>query len=453
MASSLVAGAVDAATCCDCPAAHLVKDMTKAPKLSCSACPAGSTPSFDRTLCARCPSGTYASAGDVICRACGFPLLLLGDECLWWPWPVIAGSFMTLVLAAYTSLRSVSRHRQKRSQAHTAQVEAIIARLDADLWDESPGMADRYAAMLQELGLSGPEAASRVAERRGARSLRSGVGLRYLLSEHFAELARDRTAERDPTFHRMKEAFWLKDAPIGADIQCPRDGRPGCALVDWLPPSERRAQTHYLSWTWVYSLHEVRSSLDTFAGSIRESHQVFFYMCFFVNNHFRTLVDGDISGSQDPEQAVKPNLTQARSMLAVLSSWHTPVYFTRLWTIYEQTAAFSMGVPVTFVMTPFATDSLQRYVLTDRSSWEDVQACVGKIDSAGARANDPEEEKRLRSALQEEGGFDSVNAQLSNSFLAWLEKTGQEMLRHENATELVLPDDICITVHEDFVSV
>ncbi|OLP97873.1 hypothetical protein AK812_SmicGene19726 [Symbiodinium microadriaticum] len=338
-------------------------------------------------------------------------------------------SFMTLVLAAYTSLRSVSRHRQKRSQADAAQVEAIIARLDADLWEESPGMADRYAAMLQ-----------------------AGVPM-YLLSEHFAELARDRTAERDPTFHRMKEAFWLKDAPIGADIQCPRDGRPGCALVDWLPPSERRAQTHYLSWTWVYSLYEVRSSLDTFAGSIRESHQVFLYMCFFVNNHFRTLVDGDISGSQDPEQAVKPNLTQARSMLAVLSSWHTPVYFTRLWTIYEQTAAFSMGVPVTFVMTPSAMDSLQRYILTDRSSWEDVQACVGKIDSAGARANDPEDEKRLRSALQEEGGFDSVNAQLSNSFLAWLEKTGQEMLRHENATELVLPDDICITVHEDFVSV
>ncbi|CAE7262890.1 unnamed protein product [Symbiodinium sp. CCMP2456] len=176
-------------------------------------------------------------------------------------------------------------------------------------------------------------------------------------------------------------------------------------------------------------------------------------MCFFVNNHFRTLVDGDISGSQDPEQAVKPNLTQARGMLAVLSSWHTPVYFTRLWTIYEQTAAFSMGVPVTFVMTPSATDSFQRYVLTDRSAWEDVQACVGKIDSAGARANDPEEEKRLRSALQEQGGFDSVNAQLSNAFLAWLEKTGQEMLLRENATELVLPDDICITVHDDFVSV
>ena len=29
---------------------------------------------------------------------------------------------------------------------------------------------------------------------------------RYLLSEHFAELARDRAAERDPTFHRMKAA-------------------------------------------------------------------------------------------------------------------------------------------------------------------------------------------------------------------------------------------------------
>jgi len=452
-AASLLAGSVDAATCCDCPGAYLVKDMTKAPELSCFACPAGSTPSADKTRCSPCPSGTYASSGDVLCRACGFPFLLLGDECLWWPWPVTAGSFITLVLAAYTSLRSVSRHRRKRFQARTAQVEAIIARLDVDLWDESPGTADRYAAMLQDLGLSGPEASSRVAERRAARSLRSGVGLRYLLSEHFAQLARDRTAERDPTFHRMKAAFWLEGAPIGADIQCPRDGRLGCALVDWLPPSERREQTHYLSWTWLYSLEELRSSLDTFAGSIRESNQVFFYMCFFVNNHFRAQVDGDVSGGQDPEQAVKPNLRQTGCMLAVLSSWHTPVYFTRLWTIYEQSAALSMGVPVTFVMTPAAMDSLQRYILTDRAAWEDVQDCVGKIDSAGARASDPEDEKRLRSALQEEGGFDSVNTQLSSSFLAWLEKSAQEMLRRENATELVLPDDICITVHEDFVSV
>ena len=29
---------------------------------------------------------------------------------------------------------------------------------------------------------------------------------------------------------------------------------------------------------------------------------------------------------------------------------------------------------------------------------------------------------------KEEGGFDSVNTQLSSSFLAWLEKSAQEML-------------------------
>ena len=27
-----------------------------------------------------------------------------------------------------------------------------------------------------------------------------------------------------------------------------KDGRLGCALVDWLPRADRREQTHYLSW-------------------------------------------------------------------------------------------------------------------------------------------------------------------------------------------------------------
>ena len=54
----------------------------------------------------------------------------------------------------------------------------------------------------------------------------------------------------------MKTAFWLSEDPIGRDMICPRDGRAGCALVDWIPRCERREQTHFMSWTWKYSLHE-----------------------------------------------------------------------------------------------------------------------------------------------------------------------------------------------------
>lgn len=66
----------------------------------------------------------------------------------------------------------------------------------------------------------------------------------------------------DPTFIEMQSSFWLEDAPLGGSIICPRDGRPGCALVDWIHCDERREQTHFLSWTWKYRLHQVTSALD-----------------------------------------------------------------------------------------------------------------------------------------------------------------------------------------------
>ena len=68
----------------------------------------------------------------------------------------------------------------------------------------------------------------------------------------------------DPTFIEMQSGFWLEDAPLGGSIICPRDGRPGCALVDWIHCNERREQTHFLSWTWKYRLHQVRSALGMY---------------------------------------------------------------------------------------------------------------------------------------------------------------------------------------------
>ena len=64
----------------------------------------------------------------------------------------------------------------------------------------------------------------------------------------------------------MKTAFWLSSDPIGHDVRCPRDGRMGCALVDWIPSAERREQTHFMSWTWQYSLMQVETYSLVFVG-------------------------------------------------------------------------------------------------------------------------------------------------------------------------------------------
>ena len=74
----------------------------------------------------------------------------------------------------------------------------------------------------------------------------------------------------DPTFMEMKTAFWESPEPfdpLGADILCPRDGKPGCALVDWIDRDERREQSHFMSWTWQYRLMQVRSALEMYQAN------------------------------------------------------------------------------------------------------------------------------------------------------------------------------------------
>ena len=159
------------------------------------------------------------------------------------------------------------------------------------------------------------------------------VGMEYLLSESFASLATLRSGKQDPTFNDLKDAFWLCDNPIGQEVLCPRDGRIGCALVDWLPTCHRRQQTHFMSWTWRYSLGQIRSSLEMWMADSKSTIQaesISFFMCFFVNNQFRIILENLIAGSDDLERVFKENLTRIGHVVAVLDTWKMPVYLTRV---------------------------------------------------------------------------------------------------------------------------
>ena len=178
------------------------------------------------------------------------------------------------------------------------------------------------------------------------------VSIDYLLSSDFMQLAMQRTGQPDPTFMDMKTAFWLSDDPIGANMICPRDNRQGCAMIDWLPRSERREQNYFLSWTWRYTLSQVRSALLAFQQDIADhsaSNRIFLFMCFFVNNQFRIIVEGCTTGSSDLDTVFENNLRRIGRMVAILDTWEQPVYLTRIWTVYEQFVASTLEIEARFM--------------------------------------------------------------------------------------------------------
>ncbi|CAE7262880.1 unnamed protein product [Symbiodinium sp. CCMP2456] len=453
---------VNEATCCECADDHMVQDWMSAPVLKCMPCPAGHQPLENRSgcrlcragyvaprgssqckpcfpnfvpsqtqeSCVACPKNMYAFAEDVVCRSCKFPYVFLNGGCIWWHWPVIVAGLLVLLGLLRKTASSMKKRRWRKLRERLGKVESIMRGLEWELWDEQPDTVDRYVTILEALDVSAAEVFEKMANIRAAQSLRSGVSLRYLLSSDFARLASDRTGERNPTFNRMKETFWLQGDPIGQSIICPRDGRLGCALVDWLPRADRREQTHYLSWTWMYTLDKLRSALEMFASSCMESHLVFFYMCFFVNNQFRIIRDGSVSGSQDLEHTFRQNLTRTGHVVAVLDTWHEPIYLTRIWTVYEQFVACTLQVPVTFVMPQASMASLQLKILQGEVGLKEVTDSVCNVNSAMAEAWDSRDEAKVKATIQDTVGFEYVNRHVRKAMLQWIGTVVREQFQN-----------------------
>ena len=126
---------------------------------------------------------------------------------------------------------SLVRWKKRRKARTTACVDETMATLYEELWEESDETIAKYSGILADLGVDAKDVSTRVTGMRARQSETAGVSLRYVLSEEFEQLATKRTGHADPSFNDMK-VFWLGEDPIGRDVVCPRDGRPGCALVD-----------------------------------------------------------------------------------------------------------------------------------------------------------------------------------------------------------------------------
>ena len=115
-----------------------------------------------------------------------------------------------------------------------------------ELWDERVDTVEHFTLTLRPFGWTPSEVESKAQQIRAEHSRCAGVNLRYLLGD-FAALAQSRAGKDDPTFIELKESFWECEDKIGQYTICPRDGKLGCALVDWIPKKERREQTFFMS--------------------------------------------------------------------------------------------------------------------------------------------------------------------------------------------------------------
>eukprot|EP00434_Breviolum_minutum_P032735 symbB.v1.2.028948.t1/scaffold3120.1/size63130/3 len=199
--------------CAACPTGRWAGEGS----FQCYGCPQNSVPTDDQSGCEDCPSSQFAADGADHCTACRLPLILVDVHCVWWHLPLLMFAVIAFIVAG-----GLLRRRW---------IESIFKKLDKDLWGNVPGDIQRHRAKLARLAVLRAEVDHRIVAMRKEQSEKAGVSMRYLLSDEFLQLAAQRTCKSDPTFMEMKTAFWESPDldPLGADILCPRDGKPGCA--------------------------------------------------------------------------------------------------------------------------------------------------------------------------------------------------------------------------------
>eukprot|EP00439_Symbiodinium_sp_Y106_P030979 s8408_g3.t1 len=156
-----------------------------------------------------------------------------------------------------------------------------------------------------------------------------GVSLRFLIDPaEFSHIAQEAAGKENPNFHELAPVIAYGPTALGSGSVCPRDGRPGCALVDVVPSGPA---THFLTLASCEICEReatpIRASLcwnDT--GNEVNSDQTFVWICFFCNNQERILNEKSKEGSDDLETTFQSRLRSIGHVLVLFDNWSKPFY-------------------------------------------------------------------------------------------------------------------------------
>eukprot|EP00913_Durusdinium_trenchii_P003103 g2867.t1 len=101
-------------------------------------------------------------------------------------------------------------------------------------------------------------------------------------------------------------------------------------------------------------------------------------------------------------ETFKSNLMLTKRMVAVLDTWHDPIYLKRVWMIYVQfVASKEEEIDVTFTMPVSANESLKQQISRGEAGIREIVQSVSCIDVQHATAHARVDEIHVKRAIQE----------------------------------------------------
>eukprot|EP00035_Acanthoeca_spectabilis_P015659 m.314124 g.314124 ORF g.314124 m.314124 type:complete len:1717 (-) comp16409_c0_seq9:26-5176(-) len=212
--------------------------------------------------------------------------------------------------------------------------------------------------------------------------------------------------------------------PVTAGIVCPRDGRPGCAYVDTLTQCDDVGTAHaLLSYTWAYKIQSVTLALHRWVNETnRDPQSTYVWICALCMNQQRM---PDSVPSETLANEFRSRVVSIGRILPMLEPWHSALYLTRTWCLFElYTAIGEHGkVQIEVILSQEQNDAFLNAMATE--GYRSIDRALADIRSENATASREADLEAIRNLVQSTpGGFEQLNTTVRHHLARWFEAQG-----------------------------
>mmetsp|Transcript_56497 Transcript_56497/g.128439 ORF Transcript_56497/g.128439 Transcript_56497/m.128439 type:complete len:710 (-) Transcript_56497:284-2413(-) len=208
-----------------------------------------------------------------------------------------------------------------------------------------------------------------------------------------------------------------KDPPVDllrhGTLIDPADGLRGVSLCHAIGATEDRADvvgdaTLFVSWVWRYNIENFIDALYQYCCEhYLDPGRTFVWVCFFCNNQRLWLRPAP--GAAPPLDVFGKTLRRIKRMICVLDCHNDPLYFKRVWTVYEVFVALHLGIKIEVTLFIEARTRFRNAVKAG-----DIGGFAA-IDVMQAGASVPSDAEKIKEELRRDNaGPENVNRLVHN---------------------------------------
>lgn len=157
-----------------------------------------------------------------------------------------------------------------------------------------------------------------------------------------------------------------------------------------------------------------------------DPEQTFIWICFFVNNQYRLLLEQSVLGSEDLGEVFAARLQQCGRVLVLLDSFKEPLYVQRVWCVYETFQATKHNVPLEVILPETAFADLQHHLQKGRI--DEIKKSLTDIRVEDAKAWSKDDEENIKREIRETIGYGKVDDAVQSFLSSWMVDSFQTIL-------------------------